>query len=519
MPVAIATVYVVLYVAVDWVSYIHPIVPFAITAWNPPPGVSLALLMLYGLRFAPWLFVAALLADLIVHGGHGSIGLSVLFAAILALGYTSVGHVLVHWLRLGTEIRRLGELTMLIIGVALSVLAVALVYVGAHAAFGLFEWSLVPEYGLRFWVGDTLGILVTTPFLLALGRSIQGRSAPRVAWDTILPAVALALALWVVFGIDVSDKTKFFYVLFLPLIWVAMSHGLPGAATGLVAIQIGLIVVIVSAHISAEGMLEFQLLMLALTITGLYLGVAATERRLSEEALRERERSVAQTLRVAAAAETASALAHELNQPLSAASNYARAVKLLLGGPREEIERVTDRAIGEIQRAAEVVRRLREFYRSGSMRPEPTRLAQFVDEALEPLHSRLERSGVDVALDLAADLPEIEVDRVQMTIVLHNLVTNAIDAIVATDARTRRVTIRARADGAHQMRITVEDSGPGVSAEIAARLFQPFASGKRDGLGLGLSISRSIVENHGGRLQLVQSASGACFEISIPIVQ
>jgi signal transduction histidine kinase len=438
-------------------------------------------------------------------------------AAILALGYSALAFVLVRWVRFH-GLRGLRDLTVFTLVTALFCMFIALCYIGAHAVLGLFPWRSVPGYTLRFWVGDVIGILVTTPFLLTFASRRSWSVSRALSWQFALPGVAIAIALWVVFGIDRTDSAKLFYVLFLPLIWTSMWHGFPGATAALLLIQIVLIFAVEAAPFTAATMLEFQLLMLALAITGLFLGMTETEREATQEALREKERALDRTLRSAVLAETASALAHELNQPLSAALNYGQAGKLLLaeGANHEQLRNVMDKVHAEVTRAGEVVRRLREFYRSRSIRPEPLGAELLIEEATGTLRTRLERAGIALIVRCPPDLPKVLADRIHITIVLHNLITNAIEAIAHEDSEARRIQIEARSDTGGMVRVSVEDSGPGISTEQAEHLFEPFATSKMHGMGVGLAMSRSIVESHGGRLWFERIRPGACVCLTLP---
>ena len=179
--------------------------------------------------------------------------------------------------------------------------------------------------------------------------------------------------LWIVFGSAFSKELNLFYLLFLPLIWIAMLHGLPGTALATLVIQLGLIVALKLGGYQRGTVLEFQLLLLALAVTGLFLGVAISERRGVERILREKQFELDRSLRLAAASEMASALAHELNQPLSAIATYARAGQIIASDPtrsQEALGQTMDKVAHEAARAGAVVHRLRDFFRTGSTQVE-----------------------------------------------------------------------------------------------------------------------------------------------------
>jgi C4-dicarboxylate-specific signal transduction histidine kinase len=267
---------------------------------------------------------------------------------------------------------------------------------------------------------------------------------------------------------------------------------------------------------TTQSVLEFQLLMLALAITGLFLGMAVSQWRHASQTLQTREAELNRAMRVAAAAEMTSALAHELNQPLTAASNYLQACDIMLARdspPSADLAITVRKAYAEVERTGDVVRRLRDFYRGGQARREPAAVAEILADSIKPLRARIERHGVRM-IEGVAHAPRVAVDRGQISMVLHNLIANAIDSL-ATSGQPGEIAVEAAAEGL-MVRLTVHDTGGGIAPSIADQLFQTFATSKPDGMGLGLAISRSIVESHGGRLWLEPSERGARFAMTLP---
>jgi two-component system sensor kinase FixL len=249
------------------------------------------------------------------------------------------------------------------------------------------------------------------------------------------------------------------------------------------------------------------------------MGVTLDERRAAESELRAKQSELDRSLRAAAASELASTLAHELNQPLSAVASYTRACQLLLeqGDPAGELVPTLDKVVSEARRAATVVRRLREFVLSGAVHLEPLAVAPLLESAAEASRPRAQRNGVLLSVVVPAALPHALGDRVQLETVLHNLVANAIDALKGA-AGTRTIRMEASMIAPDMVQLAVIDDGPGIHADVGATLFQPLVSTKVQGLGLGLAISRTIVEAHGGRLWLEPSARGARFCLTLPVV-
>ena len=245
-----------------------------------------------------------------------------------------------------------------------------------------------------------------------------------------------------------------------------------------------------------------------------------TERQAVERRIQDLQAELLHTSRLSVMGQMASTIAHELNQPLTAVVNYLEAARHLLARGPQSAERAGElmgRAVAQAERAGEVIRRLRQFVSKGKTERRTENLNKLVQEALALALVGVQQSGVRVTLNLAeAEMPVV-VDRVQIQQVVLNLVRNAIEAMES--AQRRELTIGTRvlaADAA--VEVEVADSGPGISPEIAERLFEPFVTTKPAGMGLGLSICREIVEAHQGRLSVAAaSPGGAVFTLSLPL--
>jgi signal transduction histidine kinase len=423
-------------------------------------------------------------------------------------------------LRIDPQLGSLRDLAWLTIATVISALLVAVGFVGIYGMVDPESSENWLRTVFHFWIGDVTGIMAVTPFILVHAPRLRlGLAAWRPTPAMLAEAAALCLSIWVVFGPVVTEDFRFFYLLFLPVIWIAMRHGIQGATLAVLGVQLGLILGVRHRGEAAGTVLELQLLMLSLAMTGLFLGMVVNERRGALSALNDRESELNRMLRLAGAGEMASALAHELNQPLSAITAYLRALRVMAetpAGREKQFVDTIDKSVKEAARAAEVVRRLRDYFGTGVVRLEPCTAGELVRAAAEALQNRLNRGSIELKVDCPASLPRVLADRLQIEIVLHNLLGNAIDAI-GRKTGPRRITVTGAEDG-QMLHIRVEDSGSGVSPEIVGRLFQPFATGKPRGMGLGLVISRSIVEAHRGRLWHEPAASGgAIFNLTLPI--
>jgi two-component system sensor kinase FixL len=223
-----------------------------------------------------------------------------------------------------------------------------------------------------------------------------------------------------------------------------------------------------------------------------------SRRKQMERDLADKQAALNRSSKLAAAGEMAAALAHELHQPLSAIRNYGRAMKLIRAGNSNDD--LTAKIEVEAARAANVVQGLRDFFCEGRSRLEAVSVRDLIEQAVAPLcESAIEH---DVLIELGAMPGEVEllIDRVQCETVLHTLISNAIDAIATGGGSERVVQVSAIVTDNAWVQISVSDSGPGINPAIAARLFEPFATTKPKGIGLGLAMSRSMVEGHGGSL-------------------
>lgn len=239
----------------------------------------------------------------------------------------------------------------------------------------------------------------------------------------------------------------------------------------------------------------------------------------SERALHELQSELLHVSRLSTMGEMASALAHELNQPLAAMTNYLKGSRRLLDqihDPRVEALRgAIEKAAEQSLRAGQVIRRLREFVERGESEKRVESLRKMVDEAsaLVLVATRTASVRIDTQLDPAVD--SVLVDKVQIQQVLLNLMRNAIEAMEQSD--TKEVFISSAAATGSMVSVTVRDTGPGISPEVLHRLFQPFTTTKRNGMGIGLSLCRTIIESHGGVMQAdTDFATGAIFRFGLP---
>lgn len=508
-----AAVFAPCYIALDWASYFDPVGPFNITPWNPQPALAIVWMLLGGLRHAPAVLATIFTADLLVRGAPGGIGISMAGALILAAGYAAMAAALRTLLPVDVSLRTTRQLTQFTLWVVAGSAAVGLVFVGVLHGAGLLAQRGFAEPWLQFWIGDSVGILVTAPLLLAAADATRRRALHELARrpESILQVIVLAATLWIVFSDALgNDPSRHFYLLFAPLIWIAARAGLNGAVAAAALVQLGVALGLQTERGSAVPAVEFQALVAAFTLTGLYLGMMVEERERASEGLR-------QTLRLAAAGEMAGAIAHEVNQPLTALTNYGHAAQQLIGGSASVDSRLPEviaKMLAEADRASDVVRRLRDLFREGTTHLEPARIEELLDAATRIGMQLIGGRPIVLVASAEPGLAALYVDRLQIELVLRNLIANAVDAIGAQEGR---IFIEARRHGAGQVRFSIVDSGPGVPAAEERNLFEPFRSGKPSGMGMGLAISRAIAEAHGGQLVALGEGHGE-FHLTLPCV-
>ncbi len=629
--VGAAAVYLTSYLLLDWLSYVQPVLKLGITPWNPPAGLTLAYLLVFGPRWFGVTAVAALLSDVLVRG-HSPISPTVLACSLwIGLGYGVLAAVLRRW-KLAQPIRGAAHAAWFVGLAACTSAVVAAGYVAIVAAGGELPRADAMGSIARYWVGDLTAILTLTPLLMYLPAWREGlRLAAGRSWEVVAQLVAVAIALWIAFGTSATDELRIFYLLFVPVIWISLRWGLQGTMLAALCIQVAL-VILAQDEAHSPPLIDLQFLMLTMSATALLLGAVITERsdvlrriarseaqqrallamapdavlaidragrirsanpaahklfgepddpgahvsaqsllpalalhgeegraaidgrrhdgttfpsevawakldapagegflitvrdvserRRAQEALRARETALARAMRFAVAGELASALAHELNQPMTAVVSYLRSLATLTEPYVAQDERIGStlgKTTQEAIRAAKVLRRLRDFYRGGTSKRESVDVAELCGAIATAFEARARRASTELVVRVDPAVAPVQWDTTQLEIVLHNLVGNSLDAVMQREPPRRRIELCAESSEGSVL-FHVSDSGPGLSADVLAHLFEPFTTTKSGGMGLGLAISRSLVRARGGDLlhELRGKLGGATFTARIP---
>jgi C4-dicarboxylate-specific signal transduction histidine kinase len=242
------------------------------------------------------------------------------------------------------------------------------------------------------------------------------------------------------------------------------------------------------------------------------------ERKRAEEALREAQSDLARVSRVTTMGELTASLAHEVNQPIAAAVTSANSCLHWLAGDVPNLDKAraaAERIVNDGTRAAEIISRIRLLFQKGSLQQELVDVNEIIEEMIVLLRSEATRYSMSVRTELAADLPPVTGDRVQLQQVMMNLMVNGIDAMKAVDG-TRELVIKSQRVENERVLVSVSDTGVGLPQQHADQIFNAFFTTKPRGTGMGLRICRSIVESHGGRLWAASnSPRGASFHFAL----
>lgn len=520
-----SAVLVAAYIAIDAASYVFWVDPIPVKPWNPQAGLAVAFVYAGGARYAWPVLVAAWAAEAVLRGTSEPLWTQILAAASVAAPLAMIGLSLRRFAA-GRDVSSVPVVRDFLVVAAAGAALSSLFYVVGYALLHRQNLEWLYNSILHKWLGDMTGLVVVTPLtLLLMSPATTPRSPHEPLWpDLGVFAATLAAVVVLLFSVDSQVGERLFYLLFVPLIVLAMRRGLAGAVLGVAGVQVSIVVALWLAGRSVEDLAAYQMLVLVLGVTTLVLGAVAGELRLalSELArrsaeLRAQQQALADAMRFSAASETAATLAHELSQPLSAIGTYARAgLELLKRGPGRggDLNGVLDRIAAEAARTRDSVQRIRDFFRTGVLRRERVDLPEVIADAADAMRDRLRAHDIALQVDVPRGLPALSADPVQLGTVLHNLIGNAADAVADRPApRWIRIVAGERAGS---VEVDVVDSGPGIDPALRDGLFEPLATTKPAGMGLGLTISRTLIQAHGGQLELA-AAHPTTFRFTLPI--
>jgi signal transduction histidine kinase len=385
---------------------------------------------------------------------------------------------------------------------------------------------------LRTFLSNATALLLVAPVCLLWARSglqtVTAFSHRRWLEASVMLAVLVGVA---VIAFDTGPRiARFPSVLlwiFPPLLWAAVRFGPLGANTSLFCVaalsvlgtarQVGPFVLFAES----DQVLSLQLFWMVLCPPVMLLAAVIREREQAEEALHDQRNQLAHVTRLATVVELSGALAHELRQPLMSILANAQAATILLSRQSPDLAQVRemlDDIAHQDRQAAKVISRLRSFIKDGDQQFEPLTLDVLLRDALALGRTSMEISGVDVQTQIAVGLPRVRGDAVQLLQVILNLVVNGCESMSRAPLAERRLRLHVGRAGPNQVEISIADNGVGLPTGGEDRVFDPFFTTKAKGLGLGLSIGRSIATAHGGRLWAENNpGGGATFHLVLPV--
>ncbi len=475
-----------------------------ITLWSPDDGLSVLLLM-EGATFVPFVLAGEVLSDVAISHVQHSLYVTVLSEFFLTLGYAGFALTLRHVLKFSLKRSDLHNLLIMLTSVPVGAFLCALIYCGVLYLAGSLAADRLADAVSYFWIGDAVGIIAILSATIAVCTLW---SKPRWSWSRqeSLDWSFFLVSSCLVFALLTRSATSahpyhLFYLLFLPIISMAMRTAYTGAAIALLATQTAFFMTIAHIGFPDADFEQFQILMLVLAITGLVLGAAVSERERANKRLREQQEELVRASAHATAGAMGMLLAHELSQPLSTVAMYVLAARRMLqsGAGSESAIDALRKAEAEAQRTRQVLEHIRDIVSFGRTKP---RLLNLFETAVKIRALCIEGANarnVDIAVESVDPIPLVKADAIGIEQVLNNIVGNAVDA--AADRGDARGRVVIRVSGRDDWAIVqVDDNGPGVAPEIAESLFEPYKTSKPRGMGLGLTLSRQIVTQHGGRI-------------------
>jgi signal transduction histidine kinase len=381
-------------------------------------------------------------------------------------------------------------------------------------------------------LSNALTALILLPIILIWIAQIRARkrwATPRRLSEAGLLFTGLLAVGIVAFGERDAGLSTFAARLYAPLpllLWAAVRFGTVGTALSLLAVAslaIGSAIYGTGPFVSqspTENLLSLELFLIGISVPLLLLAALIEERQQQETSLQQAHAELARVSRVMTVGELAASISHEVSQPLCALAANAAACRRWLNGAEpdlQEAREAVDEIVRDATRANEVVVRIRTLLRKDAVQHSEVNLGMVVQSVVTLLNGEARARGVSLGMDMAEALPSVLGDRVQLEQVLLNLILNGMDATIGVADRPREVRVGSFVREPGWVEITVRDTGVGFAPDEQERLFEPFYSTKAEGMGLGLSITRTIVDGHEGRLWAEPNAGhGATFHFALP---
>lgn len=522
--VAFALAYISLY----WVSDVFHTTDLPSRPWEPEAGIAVAAGAILGWRVAPMFVLSFLLANFFwdsVFKLEWNDVLEVIVAAIFSATAAYFKDIL-HGLRTPTVVAVLRFLGY--------VLAVTLLLAVASVIISVPVLNKAPSKELSdiiaLSVGNLIGIITIAPLFFIEGLPAILRrffaAGETHEWNFLIIIVTIS---YFVFGLDDTEHFRFALLVLPPVVAFAIKDGFPGGVLATIITDVSMMAGLMLRASGPEDELELQIIMMTLACSGLILGAAVSERKRTDQQLAENrqlmlenQEALMHATRLSLATEIASALAHELNQPLSSIRSFIRAARRKLDGraiDRKSIISNIDAAVGQVDGAAALIKETRQFLARGEVIIVTIDIGHLISGCMELVQVELKRARISLSVQLPEETLRIKGNTAQLQQVLLSLVRNAKEAIVHRHQGRQSIRIEASTElKPGFVAISVTDSGPGISPDLKTMLFKPLKSLKAEGLGLGLSLCSTIIATHGGEIWFDEGyRDGARFTFTLPI--
>ncbi len=520
--------YAAIYITLERVSDLRAPGGMPITAWSPGLGVLFAAMVRGDAAAGFALLAGAFVTESFFSDVHLGWATTLGVATFIACVYAFVAW-LARAMGLDYRMERVHDVALLLSAALGGALLAGVFITVLLYSIGFLPSGQEARVTMPLLVGDMIGVAVITPVVLraALPETRAAMMTPSFLAGVAAASLFAGGVIWVMLQDPREVSTDLFYVLFLPIVFVALRNGLDGVCVALAATQITLVAGLDHFGYGSEAYAQYQTLMGVLTGTGLLAGAVSSERdaaardaRAARQRLKEKESEAARADRFQSVTGLASALAHEINQPMTAARAFARTAQVLSEQAEPDLARVREyvgRSVEQIDGAAEILKGMREFIRRGDSGRSVVRPEEILSDALLLVRPLAAQNRIRLISETEPTKP-VYCDRVQIQQVLVNLIGNAIDAIAGVGQTDGVVVISIRPFEEGRVLFSVRDNGPGVADEFAAKVFEPLATTKPSGLGLGLAISLDIVTAHEGRLWLESANPGTTeFRFWLPV--
>jgi two-component system, LuxR family, sensor kinase FixL len=505
----VAALYGTLHGLLDWLSATGSLGATGITPWNLSVGLGFVLVYEFGPRLAPLIPLAGILSAFLFRAPSEELSSALIESAIIGVGYALAALVLAHpALSFDPRFERMRDLFTLIGTAVISSALVSVVLVGALWLVGAVAPNELFAAAIRQWIGDLLGISIVAPVgLLAVRGTLPLRLTRQGAAQIAITAAILAFILI----LQGRGHLTYFYFLFFPVMWIALTAGLHGTCLALAFVQVAMLLA-ARAHLIEFDVTEFQARLVALTATGLVAGALVSERKREEERSRQQQAALAEVATRGSMGELGTAIAHEVNQPLSAAGTFANLVVESLATETLRDPTAMENAqkvVRQIERASQVVQRLRALVRLARDGAAYVRADLLLAEVSDIMRNDVERAGIQLRCSVPAGLPLVHADRLQIEQALINLVRNSLEAVDTSTGVANAIELYAEVLGPGLVELGVQDTGPGFPEHFSVDSVQPFSTSKQEGFGIGLSLCRSIARANRGSLVVHRVERGA----------